>query len=196
YKGVRSSRDIEWECQNNIMFKALTCDTTPHFTSIASFISSHPDAIEDIFTQILMVCDEEGLIGHELIAIDGCKISSNAAKEHSGTFDELARKRDKIQQQIKACMKEHKSLDRRRKGEGDRKDQLEKTLGTLDKHFSKIDQFLKTAAPRMGQGKRPKEVKSNITDNESAKMLTSKGTIQGYNGVAAVDKKHQIIVDA
>ena len=27
-------------------------------------------------------------------------------------------------------------------------------------------------------------------------MTTSKGTIQGYNGVATVDKKHQIIVDA
>lgn len=40
------------------------------------------------------------------------------------------------------------------------------------------------------------EVKSNITDNESAKMTTSKGTIQGYNGVATVDKKHQIIIDA
>ncbi|WP_246841230.1 transposase [Hahella sp. CCB-MM4] len=39
-------------------------------------------------------------------------------------------------------------------------------------------------------------MKSNITDNESAKMTTSKGTIQGYNGVAAVDKKHQIIIDA
>lgn len=48
----------------------------------------------------------------------------------------------------------------------------------------------------MGHGKRSKEVKSNITDNESAKMFTSKGTIQGYNGVAAVDKKHQIIVEA
>src|SRR5690606_8457241 len=48
----------------------------------------------------------------------------------------------------------------------------------------------------MGQAKRPKEVKSNITDNESAKMTTSKGTIQGYNGIAAVDKKHQIIVEA
>ena len=48
----------------------------------------------------------------------------------------------------------------------------------------------------MGQGKKPKEVKSNITDNESAKMTTSKGTIQGYNGVASVDKKHQVIVDA
>jgi len=29
--------------------------------------------------------------------------------------------------------------------------------------------------------------KSNRTDNESAKMATSKGVIQGYTGVAAVD---------
>ena len=38
--------------------------------------------------------------------------------------------------------------------------------------------------------------KSNRTDNDSAKMATSKGVIQGYAGVAAVDAKHQIIVDA
>ena len=48
----------------------------------------------------------------------------------------------------------------------------------------------------MGKGQRKSEVKSNITDNESAKMTTGKGTIQGYNGVATVDKKHQIVVDA
>jgi len=60
----------------------------------------------------------------------------------------------------------------------------------------KIDQFLNTASPRLGKGKQKKEVKSNITDNESAKMTTSKGTLQGYNGVAAVDAKHQVIIDA
>jgi IS5 family transposase len=38
--------------------------------------------------------------------------------------------------------------------------------------------------------------KSNRTDNESAKMATGKGVIQGYTGVAAVDGKHQIIVEA
>ena len=38
--------------------------------------------------------------------------------------------------------------------------------------------------------------KSNRTDNDSAKMATSKGVIQGYAGVAAVDDKHQIIVEA
>ena len=39
-------------------------------------------------------------------------------------------------------------------------------------------------------------MKSNRTDNESAKMATDKGVIQGYTGVAAVDATHQIIVDA
>ena len=37
---------------------------------------------------------------------------------------------------------------------------------------------------------------SNRTDTESAKMATSKGVIQGYTGVAAVDKANQIIVAA
>jgi hypothetical protein len=37
---------------------------------------------------------------------------------------------------------------------------------------------------------------SNRTDNDSAKMATSKGVLQGYTGVAAVDSAHQIIVEA
>ena len=38
--------------------------------------------------------------------------------------------------------------------------------------------------------------KSNVTDNDSAKMATSKGVIQGYAAVAAVDSKSQVIVAA
>ena len=38
--------------------------------------------------------------------------------------------------------------------------------------------------------------KSNVTDNDSAKMATSKGVIQGYTAVAAVDGEAQIIVAA
>ena len=34
--------------------------------------------------------------------------------------------------------------------------------------------------------------KCNRTDNESAKMATDRGGIQGYTGVAAVEVKHQI----
>jgi len=195
-RGITSSRDIQWECETNIIFKALSCDSVPHFTSIANFVSNYPKAIESVFEQVLLVCDEQGLIGNELLAIDGCKMRSNASKEHSGTLKELSQKRSKIKKRIRQCLKEHKNLDARRPTERDTKRKVAQEAETLKKQFEKIDQFLKTASPRMGQAKRPKEVKSNITDNESAKMTTSKGTIQGYNGVATVDKKHQIIVDA
>src|SRR5690606_2382875 len=116
--------------------------------------------------------------------------------QHPTTTDELATKRDKRREIIRTCLTEHRQPDARKPKERDRNQQLAKASDTLQKEFERIDQFLKTATPRMGQGKKPKEVKSNITDNESAKMTTSNGTIQGYNGVAAVDKKHQIIVDA
>ena len=195
-KGIRSSRDIEWHCQNNMLLRALCCDKVPHYTTIAHFISAYPEAIETVFEQVLLTCDQQGLLGHDLIAIDGCKISSNAAKEHSGTFKELENKQRKIQKHIQQCMNEHRQLDKRKKSDRSHKQKLEKTLEKLDEHFQKIDHFLKTHRPRKGQGKHGREVKSNITDNESAKLYGSKGVQQSYNAVVSTDKKHQIIVDA
>ena len=195
-KGITSSREIQWSCETNIIFKALSCDTVPHFTTIANFVSSYSDEIEILFEQVLLVCDEQGLLGKELFALDGCKMSSNAAKEWSGTHKELEQKRDKIQRQIQHHITEHKALDKNESRDDERRVRSEQAIETLTKAHEKIDTFLKQTSPRMGQGKLKKEVKSNITDNESAKMTTSKGTIQGYNGIATVDKKHQIIVDA
>ena len=195
-KGITSSREIQWSCEHNVIFKALSCDSVPHFTTIASFVSQYPDALADLFEQIVLVCEEEGLIGKELFAIDGCKMPSNASKERSGTHKELAEKRKKVRRELNRCIREHQRLDRRKKGEKERANRLEQTIDTLDNAFQKIDRFLESNEPRMGQGKNRKEVKSNITNNESAKMVTSKGTLQGYNGVATVDKKHQVVVDA
>ena len=86
-KGITSSREMQWCCETNIIFKALSCDTVPHFTTLAKFVSSHSDEIEELFEQVLLVCHEQGLLGNELFAIDGCKMSSNAAKEWSGEFN-------------------------------------------------------------------------------------------------------------
>ena len=51
-KGITSSREIEWCCQSNIIFKALSCDTVPHFTTLANFVSSRSEEIENVFEQI------------------------------------------------------------------------------------------------------------------------------------------------
>ncbi|MDP1862995.1 MAG: transposase, partial [Thiobacillus sp.] len=68
-------------------------------------------------------------------------------------------------------------------------------ISRLQTDAAKLRQWL-TDHPEDRKGSKGTTRKSNRTDNESAKMATSKGVIQGYTGVAAVDARHQIIVDA
>jgi len=195
-RGITSSRKIEGYCRHHVIFMALACGQVPHFTTIAAFISGHPEKVSDLFEQVLSVCHEQGLLGYELLATDGCKLPSNAAKTWSGTHEELQHKQEKIEKLTEYHRKKCHALDQANAFEVEEAERIEQSIETLEKAAKKIKGFLAESEPRMGQGKRPKEVKSNITDPESAKMKTSKGTIQGYNGVATVDKKHQIIVDA
>ena len=130
-KGITSSREIQWCCDKNIIFKALSCDTVPHFTTIANFVSSIPDQIEALFEQILLVCHEQGLLGNELFAIDGCKISSNAAKEWSGTFKELQEKRAKLKRLIRHHMKKHQEMDQVKNPDEERIKRAEQTINTF-----------------------------------------------------------------
>jgi len=82
---IISSREIERCCRENVIFMALSADTQPHFSTIAGFISSMSEEIPVVFRDVLLYCDEMGLIDKELFAIDGCKMPSDASKEWSGT---------------------------------------------------------------------------------------------------------------
>ena len=189
--GLISSRRIAKACETNIHFMSVSGDVQPHYTSIAGFVAKMHDQIEPLFTQVLMICDEEDLIGRHMFAIDGCKIKSNASKEWSGTFEELERKKAKLERASKRIIERHQAQD-------GLSDELVvhdvKQKEKLDKSADKITTFLATHQEKTGSKGKP--VKSNITDPDSAKMTTSKGTIQGYNGIAINDDKHQIILQA
>jgi len=190
-RGLVSSRRIANACETNITFMSLSGDEQPHCTSSASFVAKMKDQIEPLFTQVLMICDREGLIGRNMFAIDGCKIRSNASKEWSGTFDELERKQAKLHRASQRILARHQAQD------GLSEDEISHDLkqqGKLDKSANKIKAFLAMNEEKLGSRKTP--VKSNITDPDSAKMTTSKGTIQGYNSIAINDDKHQIILQA
>lgn len=93
------------------MFMALSADTRPHFTTIASFISSMGDGARRLFRDMLLVCDEQGLIGREMFAVDGAKLPSNASKEWSGTRADFKRKAKKMEAAVDALMSRHSSAD-------------------------------------------------------------------------------------
>jgi len=50
-----------------------------------------------VFEQVLLICDQKNLLGLDLIAIDGCKMSINSSKEWSGKLADLQKKQQKIQ---------------------------------------------------------------------------------------------------
>jgi transposase len=51
---------------------ALAAGAQPHFTTIAHFVSSMEKEIKNIFLDVLLKCEEQGLIGGENLALDGC----------------------------------------------------------------------------------------------------------------------------
>ncbi len=190
-RGIIGSRPIERACRENIIFMALGCGFQPDHSTIAHFVSSMKDEIESIFCNILLVCEELNLLGGTHFSLDGLKLPSNASKEWSGTFKELANKRDKLQQKLEQVLSEHISKDDLSDSDFDRRAKQKKRLA---RQVERLDKFLKENTPKVGKAKA--EIQSNVTDNESAKMPTSHGVIQGYNAQALVDSKHQIIVHA
>jgi transposase len=95
-RGIIRSRDMARACQQNIVFMTLSGDNIPHFTTLASFVRELKNEIADLFTQVLFLCDAQGLIGREMFAIDGVKLPSNASKARSGTRAEFKRQADKL----------------------------------------------------------------------------------------------------
>ncbi len=199
-RGLVHSRQIERACKENVTFMALSCGQQPDHSTIAAFVSSMQDEILPLFRNVLLVCEEEGLLGGSFFALDGCKLPSNASKEWSGTISDFSRKKEKIESKVKQLLEkqveEDKKDDEDEQGGGsspgpsNRQRQIER----LRKKAERIERFLNENGPKIG--KQGREIKSNITDNESAKMITSHGVIQGYNAQALVDSKHQVIVHA
>jgi transposase len=193
-RGITSSRRIAQLCEENVMFMAISADSRPHFTTIADFISGSSEQIAALFRQVLLICDQMGLIGKEMFAVDGCKMPSNASKEWSGTRANLAKKADKIDRAVRYLLNKHRDEDRQGPPDPSIRQREEQQTQKLLKASEKIKAFLDKNEARIGRS--GKEVQANITDPDSAKMKTGHGVIQGYTGVVAVDAKHQVVVHA
>lgn len=179
-RGIVSSRAIARACEEHITFIALSGDSRPHFTTIAHFVSTLGDQIAPIFAAVLAVCDRQGLIGREMFAIDGVKLPGNASKHRSGTRADFERQAEKMERAAEAMLARHRAEDAR---------EVEPTLTAKD--TARRERLVRDAAdlrtwlarnPDDRRGAKGAVRKSNRTDNESAKMATSKGVIQGYTG--------------
>jgi transposase len=193
YRGIISSRRIADACRRNVVFMVLSADSRPHFTTIAAFISGLENEVASLFGDVLRYASELGLIGREHFAVDGCKLPSNASKQWSGTHKELEDKCSKLERVADCIVQRHSERDPQECENADADGEPAKAQYYRRK-AAELKTFLERNEKKLGPT--GNEQKSNLTDPESAKMASSRGIIQGYNGLAVVDDRAQIVVHA
>jgi hypothetical protein len=143
---------------------------------------------------VLLICDRQGLIGREMFAIDGVKLPTNASKAKSGKRKDFVRRANKMHQAVEQLLRKHRENDAQEAEAGLRACE-KRQIARLRREACMVEQWLERNREERKSAKgRPRL--SNLTDNDSAKMATNKGVMQGYTGVAVVDEKRQIVLHA
>jgi transposase len=193
-QGIVRSRANKRVCQEHVTLMAGCGMTTPHFPTIAHFVSSLRDEIAQVFAAVLAGCDGEGVIGRGMVTIDGVKLPSSASTHRSGPRAESAQRAVQLEAAATILLDRHRATDAQKR----EPDVAAKTTAhgaRLTKDAEQLRAWLVTH-PTDRHGPTGGVRKNNRTDRESAKMATDKGVIQGSTGVAAVEAKHPIMVDA
>jgi transposase len=87
--GIRSSRQIERRCHEDIAYRVLSGNSTPDHVTIARFRVRHEQALAGLLVQSLQLCAAAGLVRLGLVALDGTKIEANAAAAANRTHAHL-----------------------------------------------------------------------------------------------------------
>ncbi len=181
---IRSSRKIEEMTETDTAFMYLAAMQKPDFHTICRFRSTHLDSIREIFSQIVMLCKEMGLIGSS-ISIDGTKVKANASSKQSKRSDAIEKEIDKI-------LRESIETDEREDEMYGDSTPYKMPEELVDKKY-RLEK-IKAAKKKMDEEKLKK---INITDPDAKIMKHKDGSLKpSYNCQVAVDEKEQIIVAA
>jgi transposase len=85
-RGNRSSRGIERACREDVTYKLITAMRVPDHSTIAEFRRRHEAAISELFVEVLVLCQEAGLVSVGVIAIDGTKIRASASRDQNRSY--------------------------------------------------------------------------------------------------------------
>jgi transposase len=87
--GVRSSRQIQRRCSEDLAYRVLAGNQLPDHVTIARFRVRHQQALAGFLVQSLKLCAAAGLVRLGVIALDGTKVAANAASRANRTLDTL-----------------------------------------------------------------------------------------------------------
>jgi transposase len=221
--GVRSSRQIQRRCVEDLAFRVLAGNQAPDHVTIFRFRVRHEQALAGFLVASLRLCAAAGLVRLGLVALDGTKVAGNAADKANRTLAKLEEEVAQIlHQAAEADQREDREYGPARGDElpaelaspasrlarlRQAKARLETEAAERQRRYQRRVAELAAAArasgrqPRTHLKPRPRDeapnpnAAANTTDPDSRFLHTRSGTVQGYNAQAVVTE-HQVVVAA
>lgn len=187
--GLRSSRRLEKETQRNIELQWLLKGLAPNYHSIADFRKINAAALQNLFKLFVLFLKEAGLIGGNVIAVDGTKIRGNNSKKNNYNQKKIERHLAYIEERTKQYLAQLDQTDQEEdKAQSIAVTDVEAKLEKLKTHKIKYEQLAK-------QIEASKESQVSTTDPDARALLVRGVVVEvGYNVQAAVDAQHSLVV--
>lgn len=187
---IRSSRRLEHEAGRNLEVIWLLNKLTPDFKTIADFRKNNKKALKKVFRDFNKLCDEWGLFGKEMVAVDGTKFKAVNSKKNNFDQKKIDRHLKYIEEKIEKYISELDETDEAEKD--DRKPNIEEIKTRLEELEKRKQKYEEHQQKLKGSGQ--KEI--STTDPDARRMSSSNNGIDmAYNAQATVDAKHKLIAD-
>jgi len=139
--GKPSSRRIEKATYEEVPYRVLAANQHPDHDSIATFRQQHLPALAGLFTQVLALCQQAGLVKLGHVALDGTKVRANASKHKAMSYGRMGEAEQKLAAEVAALLAEAQRIDAAEDaqyGPGRRGDELPPELARRETRLRKI----------------------------------------------------------
>jgi hypothetical protein len=72
---------IERACVEDVACRVIAAQSKPDHATIARFVERHQHALAEVSGAVLGLCAKAGLVGFDVVAVDGSKVSANASRQ-------------------------------------------------------------------------------------------------------------------
>ena len=115
---VFSSRKIEQATYESIPFRFIAGSLHPDHDTIANFRKTFLSEIKGLFTQVLLVAHESGVLTLGNVSVDGTKIHADASKSHAVSHKRLLELESRLRKEVDELFKMAEQTDQAELPEG------------------------------------------------------------------------------
>lgn len=99
-RGIYSSRQLARACEERVDMMAVTGLNQPDFRTISDFRKRHLPALQQLFVQVLRLCQAAGLVKLGHVAVDDTKLKGNASKHKSMSYKHMVSQEPKLAAEV------------------------------------------------------------------------------------------------